>query len=147
MGNTLKFNFVGSSLGNSGPSGIGGSKYDALRTCIVAYSGPLGHGDSLFVEIKALLFGLTLLHFKGVASHNIEVERDSAVVIGWMRSGSPGSWRLSHIIKEAAFLVSSLNISFRWIMREADEGADKLAKRGVEKDFIFVGSLEEEMLL
>lgn len=89
VGNILKLNFDGSSLGNLGQLGIGGSIYDASGTCIVAYLGPLGHGDSFSVDIKSLLFGLRLIHSKGVASHNIEVEGYSTVVIGRMGNGSP----------------------------------------------------------
>lgn len=144
--NTLKLNFDGSSLGNPGPLGMGGTIYDASGTCIVAFSGPLGYGDPLNAKIKALLYGLRLIHSKGMVSHNIKVEGDSAIVIGWMAFRSNDLWKLSHIIKEAAFLASSLNISFKWIPREANEGADRLVKRGVAKASIYVGSLEEIMM-
>lgn len=68
------------------------------------------------------------------------------MVIKWL-SGQGGAWRLSHAIKEAIFLASSLNISFKWIPREANEVADGLATRGVQKESTFVGSLDEEMIL
>lgn len=90
---------------------------------------------------------MRLIHSKGVSSYKIKVEGDSAVVIGWMGRGSPDLWRLSHILKQVAFLVSSLNVSFNWIPREANAVVDRLAKKGVAKDCIFMGSLEEEMLL
>lgn len=146
VGNCLKLNFDGSSLGNPGPSRKGGIIFDASRSCKVAYSGPLGYGDSLYAEIKALLYGLRLIKPRVIGSHNIEVEGDSEVVIGWMTNGNTGSWSLSYIIKEATFLVSTMNISFKWIPWETNEGIDRLAKRGVEKASTFVGSLEEEML-
>lgn len=145
--NALKLNFDGSSIGNLGPSAIGGTIIDDSGSCLVAFLGPLGMGDALSAELKALLCGVKLIHSKGLSSHRIEVEGDSAVVIGWMGSGSPAPWRMPHILKELAFLVSSLNISFKWILREAKAVANRLAKRGVEKDFIYVGSLEKEMML
>lgn len=52
-----------------------------------------------------------------------------------------------HILKELAFLVSSLNISFKWITREVNAMVDRLAKRGVENDFIYMSNLEKEMML
>lgn len=59
------------------------------------------------------------------------VEGDSTAVISWMNSEKKGPWRLSNLLKEAVFLVSSLNISSKWIPRKANEVADGLAKRGV----------------
>lgn len=111
--NTLKLNFDGSSMGNPGPSGMGGTIFDSSGSCLVAYLGPLGVRDSMSAEIKALLYGLRLIHSKGLGSHKIEVEGDSAVVIGWMAHRGSDSWKLSHVIKEAVFLASSLNISFK----------------------------------
>lgn len=145
--NTLKLNFDGSSMENLGPSSMGGTIYDGSGSCMVAFLGPLGVRDSINKEIKALLYGLCLIHSKGLASHNIEVEGDSAVVIGWMVHGSCGPWKLSYIIKEVVFLASSLNISFKWVPRETNEEVDRLAKRGVDKESTFVGSLEEEMMM
>lgn len=78
-------------------------------------------------------------------SYNIEVEGDSTVVIGWMRNGSGGPWRF-FIYSRKRFFWFLFENPFKWIPREANEEADRLAKRGVEKEFIFVGSLEEERL-
>lgn len=83
---------------------------------------------------------------RGIKDQEVEVEGDLVIVIGWMHRGKGGPWKLSHTIKEAVFLVSSLNISFKWIPREGNEMADRLTKRGVEKNSIFVGSPEEETL-
>lgn len=97
------------------------------------------------MEVMALLFGLRLIHSKGLYSTPIVMEGDSANVIRWIKNESPGPWRLFHLLKEVAFLVSSLNISFRWIPREANEVIDGLAKRGVDKEDVDVGSSVEEM--
>lgn len=67
---------------------MGGSIVDALGVCIVTYSGPLGIGDAFFAELKALLFGLRLIHSQGMSSSTFVVEGDSTVVIRWMVSGS-----------------------------------------------------------
>lgn len=133
VGNVLKLNFEGNSYGNLGQSGMGGTIYDTSGSCIVVFSVPLGNGDALFAELKALLFGLRLIHSRGLSFQYIEVKGDSEVVIRWMVSGSHGSWRLSHLLKEVTFLVSSWNISFKWTPREANVGADKLAKRESQK--------------
>lgn len=134
-GNLVKLNFDGCSIGNLGPSGMGGSLFASLGHHNIIFSGPLELGDLLTAELKALLFGLKLIHSKRLADHIIEVEGDLAVVIEWMRRGGGGPWRLSHAIKEAVFLASSLNNSFKWIPRKANAVANGLAKRGVQKEY------------
>lgn len=44
IGNALKLNFDGSSMGNPGPAGLGGTIFDASGDSLVAYSGPLSSG-------------------------------------------------------------------------------------------------------
>lgn len=90
LGLVLKLNFDGCSLGNLGPSGFGGLISDALGSCVVGFSGPLGSGDAVFVEIKALLFGLWLIHSKGDLHIPFIVEGDSTIVIGWLKGGKKG---------------------------------------------------------
>lgn len=133
IGVALKLNFDGSSLGNPSPSRCGGLSSDASGDCVVAYSSPLGLGDAVQAEIKALLVGLRLFHSRGDLHIPLVVEGDLAIAIEWMKSGSPGPWRISHLIKETVFLASTLNISFSWIPREANFVADGLAKKGVSK--------------
>lgn len=57
MGNALKLNFDGSSMGNPGPMGMGGTFCDASNLYLLAYSGPLGIRDVIYVEAMSLLFG------------------------------------------------------------------------------------------
>lgn len=91
----------------------------------------------------SLLFGLRHIHFRGLSSSAVVVDGDSAIVIRWMSKESKGPWRLTHLLKEATFLVSPLNISFNWIPREANELADRLENWGVDKEDIVVGSFVE----
>lgn len=72
--NALKLNFDGSSIGNMGPSGIGGTIIDNSGSCLVTFSGPLSMGDALSAELKVFLCGVKLIHSKGLSSHKIEVE-------------------------------------------------------------------------
>lgn len=146
-GNGLKLTFDGSLYENLGQSGIGGSIYDSTGSCIMVFSSPLEDSDALLAELKVVLFGLRLIHFRGLSSHYIEVEGDSKVIIKWMKNEGKGLWRPSHLLKETAHLVSSLNISFKWIPRKANVGADRLAKRGVTKESMFMGSIKKEKLL
>lgn len=138
-------NFDGSSQGNPSPSGFGGLISDSSGGCLIAFSGPLGHENAIFAELKAALFGLKLIHDKCLNHQTLCVEGDSVIVIGWLKNGKNGSWRLSHLLRDVVFLVSSLNISFKWIPREANSIADGLAKRGVLKQTIFMGLLEDEI--
>lgn len=111
---------------------------------MVAYSGPLGRGDAVQAKMKALLTGLRIVHSKELMDKTITIEGDSANVIGWMKNGKPGPWRISHLIKEAVFLASSINILFAWIPREANSVANGLAKKGVNKEVLFMGLIMEE---
>lgn len=125
-GPVLKLSFDGCSLSNPVQSGIGGIFRDHYGVCIQAFSNPLPTVDAITAEIKALLFGLQLVHTMGIQNHLV-VEGDSVIVIGWMKKNM-GPWRLSHLVNEAPFLVMSMNISFIWILREANSTADGLAK-------------------
>lgn len=111
----LKFTFDGCSLSNLGLSSIGGTIRDTQGVCIQKFSSPLGMGDASFAESKALLCGLRLISFLGLHQRPIEVEGDSSCIITWMYRRSLCPSRLSHIVKEALFIASSLNISFNWL--------------------------------
>lgn len=66
------------------------------------------------------------------------MEGDLATVIGWMKSGDLGTWRLAQCIKE---LASALNSSFQWIPRKANSSADDLAKSVVHRISLYMDSL------
>ncbi|KAG9438945.1 hypothetical protein H6P81_019110 [Aristolochia fimbriata] len=54
----LKMNFDGSSLGNSGPEGIGGAIKNSVGVSLLVFSGPCSSNEA---EARALLMGLKLL--------------------------------------------------------------------------------------
>lgn len=67
------------------------------------------------------------------------MEGESICVIGQMTGSSKGLWQLSHLVKEALSLASSLNISFFWIPGEANSMVDGLA-RGVHRESMQLGN-------
>lgn len=74
----IKLNFDDCGLTNSGPSGISGIFRDAHGTCIQSFSGPLGVGDVITAETKALLHGLRLVLSMGLHHLSLEMEGDEA---------------------------------------------------------------------
>lgn len=104
----------------------------------------MAEGDAVQAEMKSLLVGLRLIHSRDLIHTPIIIEGDLTNAIGWMKYGNSGPWCLSHLIKEATFLVCSMNSSFVWIPKEANLVADGLAKREVNKEVLFSYPILEE---
>lgn len=116
LGAAMKLNFDGCSLRNSGPSGCGGLLSYASGARVVAYQVPWGRGMRSKQKLRNYWW-VCIFSTPEAIYIFLVVEGDSAIVIGQMKSGNLGPWRISHLIKEAVFLTSTLNISFFWIPR------------------------------
>lgn len=133
----VKLNFDGSSIGNPGPSGIGGVFRDNEGKIMALFSGPIGVGDSLRAEILALHQGVKLA--KQLGLQQIEIEGDSKLVIGWMQSGQLGIWQYRQLIREILSITREVGVWFKWVRRSANGFADTLAKQGIARES-FLGS-------
>lgn len=67
----------------------------------------MGFGDAITRETKALLPRLRSIYSMGHL-HQVMIEGDSANVIGCLKRGNKVLRRLSHLVKVASFLASSL---------------------------------------
>lgn len=106
----LKLKFDGCSLGNPSPSGIGGLIRDFTCTCLQAFSGPIGIGDVILAEIRAIVVGLKMAHSLGF--HHLIVEGDFSHGHWLDEVWDLGSWRPIHHINEAPSLAFALNSLF-----------------------------------
>lgn len=68
------------------------------------------------------------------------MEGDSSSVISWMKFGGPGSWRITHSVKEARYLASNKNSLFHWVPREANSSKNNHAKSGVHRVSMYMAS-------
>jgi ribonuclease HI len=143
MLNSFKWNVDGSSLGKSGPSGIGGVLRNHNGIILGIFSLSVGILDSNVVELKAVVKAIELsasncrLHHK-----HIIIESDSANVISWMNSPHNRPWRHHNLfssIQRAASCFGSL--TFTHSLRESNHMADHMAKQGVFRNTEFVAWL------
>ncbi|KAG9439310.1 hypothetical protein H6P81_019475 [Aristolochia fimbriata] len=131
-------NFDGSSMGNPGQAGIGGTFRDHTGNTLLAYSGPIGQSTSNMAEARALLAGIKI--YSTNFSGPLRIEGDSALVIGWSTKGSP-PWKLRNIFYEITELTAGWQIQWSRIPRSANSLADKLAKEGVTRAALVMGTL------
>lgn len=131
----VKLNFDGSSLGNPGPSGIGGVIRDEQGNLLAMYSGPVGVGDSLRAEILAALEGVQRI--KDMHINKLIIEGDSEVVVNWLKKDSLRLWNYSNEKRKFKWLTKDMEIQYKWVKRSVNSLADGLARQGVNRHSIF----------
>ncbi|KAG9449628.1 hypothetical protein H6P81_009593 [Aristolochia fimbriata] len=123
-------NFDGSSLGNPGPAGIGGTLSDSTGQHIMFYSGPAGIATCNEAESQALLTRLKL--FNQLFQGPLQVQGDSALAISWAK-GAPPPWKLKRVYDEIHDLMQGQQLDWTHIPRSANSMADRLAREGTQR--------------
>ena len=122
----------GSSLGNPGPSGVGGVLRDENHNVLGIFSLNIGHGWAYQAEIKAILNALVFCH--QYSFNNIIIESDSTTAVSWANAVGPRPWELANDLNQMDFLRGEVKCyEIRHIYREANSYADSLAKEGVNR--------------
>jgi ribonuclease H / adenosylcobalamin/alpha-ribazole phosphatase len=123
----------GGARGNPGPAGYGAVVRDAASGEVLAErSASLGVTTNNVAEYSGLIAGLRAAAELGATE--VEVRLDSKLVVEQMS----GRWRvrqphLQPLASEAATLVRRLhNVRFRWIPRERNTHADRLANEAMD---------------
>ncbi|XP_077225513.1 uncharacterized protein LOC143858674 isoform X3 [Tasmannia lanceolata] len=128
----IKLNFDSSSLGNPGPSGIGGVLRNENGEVVWAFAGPIGVADALEAEVRAVHQGMILLGQEILG--NLVVEGDLLNVIRWLKGTSSHPWRFDHYFDEIKDCIGDAAVIFRHVRRLANDIANWLAREGVSKD-------------
>ena len=141
--NSFKWNVDGSSLGKSGPSGIGGVLRNHNGILLGIFSLSVGILDSNVAELKAVVKAIELsasnyrLHHK-----HIIIECDSATVIRWMNNPHNRPWLHHNLFSSIQRLASCFgSLTFTHSFRESNHMADHMAKQGVFRNTEFVAWL------
>jgi probable phosphoglycerate mutase len=124
----------GGSRGNPGPAGYGAVVRDADTGEIVRSAArALGTATNNVAEYEGLLAGLRAA-IEVDPNADVDVRMDSKLVVEQMS----GNWKVKHeglrpLASEAASLVRSLGaVRFRWIPREQNRDADRLANEAMD---------------
>lgn len=128
LGNIIKVNVDGSSLGNHGPAGFGGLIRNNAGEWICGFSGSCGYADNLTAEVHAIKHGVELAWDKGFK--DVILESDSKCVLDLLTT--PNNLHslfplLAHI---TSLLDRSWNVKLQHSHREGNECANWLAKTG-----------------
>ncbi|XP_010257119.1 PREDICTED: uncharacterized protein LOC104597346 [Nelumbo nucifera] len=99
---------------------------------ITPFSGPIGEGDSLRVELMAVLEGVKRAKEMGI--HELIIEGDSKLVVGWLNDERSGFWNDSNERKMFKWLTQDIEVKVVWVKRNTNSIADGLAKQGVNRD-------------
>lgn len=81
----VKFNVDGASKGNPGASGIGGVLRNVEGIILGYFSKSMGHIWAYEVEVHAIFHALLFCH--EFNCHNVLIESDSTLAIGWTLDG------------------------------------------------------------
>ncbi|XP_060170788.1 uncharacterized protein LOC132601740 [Lycium barbarum] len=119
----VKVNSDGSCI-NSNCGGGGVVRYYTGKT-LMAYSLPLGQGNSNWAEAHALLFGLQWCIEQGMSF--IMGETDSLLIQKCTQGDWTVPWRISETISKIQTLIQGRGITIQHCFREANQVADKLA--------------------
>lgn len=124
----IKFNVDGSSRGNPGVSGIGGTLRDANGISLGFFSKPLGLSWAYIAEIKAILEALLF------CKRHVIVESDSTLAVGWVMNRSNRSWKLFNDLNQIDMLMEEVGcFGVVHIYREANTVVDHLTKNGCDR--------------
>ncbi|GGS51360.1 bifunctional RNase H/acid phosphatase [Planobispora rosea] len=124
----------GGSRGNPGPAGYGAVVRDAADGQILAEdAAAIGTATNNVAEYRGLIAGLrSLLDLAGDGAA-VEVRMDSKLVIEQMA----GRWKIKNeglrpLALEAGALARRLRVAWRWIPRERNREADRLANEAMD---------------
>ncbi|MEV4530651.1 bifunctional RNase H/acid phosphatase [Streptosporangium sp. NPDC049304] len=124
----------GGSRGNPGPAGYGAVVKDAADgQALVETAESIGTQTNNVAEYRGLIAGLTSLLALAGDGAKVEVRMDSKLVIEQMA----GRWKIKNeglrpLALEAAALARRLRVTWRWIPREKNKDADRLANEAMD---------------
>ncbi|WP_030918588.1 bifunctional RNase H/acid phosphatase [Streptosporangium amethystogenes] len=124
----------GGSRGNPGPAGYGAVVKDAADGQILAETAEsIGTQTNNVAEYRGLIAGLTSLLALAGDGAKVEVRMDSKLVIEQMA----GRWKVKNeglrpLALQAAALARRLKVTWRWIPREKNKDADRLANEAMD---------------
>ncbi|WP_299560876.1 reverse transcriptase-like protein, partial [uncultured Mycolicibacterium sp.] len=123
----------GGSRGNPGPAGYGALVCDADSGAVLARAKQaIGRATNNVAEYRGLIAGLEEAAAAGATE--VEVRMDSKLVIEQMA----GRWRVKHpdlqpLHQQAKALAARFDrIAYRWVPREKNARADKLANEAMD---------------
>ncbi|NHD18577.1 MULTISPECIES: bifunctional RNase H/acid phosphatase [unclassified Actinopolyspora] len=123
----------GGSRGNPGPAGFGAVvRREDDGQVLAERSGGLGRATNNFAEYRGLIAGLRAARELGATE--AEIRLDSKLVVEQMS----GRWKIKHpdlqpLAREATQLVFGfVSANFRWIAREYNKHADRLANEAMD---------------
>ncbi|WP_440064405.1 bifunctional RNase H/acid phosphatase [Streptosporangium sp. OZ121] len=124
----------GGSRGNPGPAGYGAVVKDAADgQVLVETAASIGTQTNNVAEYRGLIAGLTSLLSLAGDGAKVEVRMDSKLVVEQMA----GRWKIKNeglrpLALEAAALARRLKVTWRWIPREKNKDADRLANEAMD---------------
>ncbi|MEU4405379.1 bifunctional RNase H/acid phosphatase [Streptosporangium sp. NPDC023963] len=124
----------GGSRGNPGPAGYGAVVKDAADgQVLVETAASIGTQTNNVAEYRGLIAGLTSLLDLAGDGAKVEVRMDSKLVVEQMA----GRWKIKNeglrpLALEAAALARRLKVTWRWIPREKNKDADRLANEAMD---------------
>ncbi|MBB4916405.1 bifunctional RNase H/acid phosphatase [Streptosporangium saharense] len=124
----------GGSRGNPGPAGYGAVVKDAADgQILVEVAESIGTQTNNVAEYRGLIAGLRALLDLAGDDASVEVRMDSKLVIEQMA----GRWKIKNeglrpLATEAASLARRLRVTWRWIPRERNKDADRLANEAMD---------------
>jgi ribonuclease HI len=123
--------FDGASVGNPGPSGIGGLIQDPDGNIVCEISQSIGQATNNEAEYKALIAVAEQLVHLGI--DNVAIKGDSQLVVNQVN----GEWNIKHdhlfrLCSRAENILENIpNWTLIWIPREKNQQADKLSSKAV----------------
>ncbi len=123
----------GGSRGNPGPAGYGAVVKDPDGQVLAEAADALGVATNNVAEYQGLIAGLRSALALGGDGTMVEVRMDSKLVIEQMA----GRWKIKNeglrpLAMEAADLARRLRVSWKWIPRERNRDADRLANEAMD---------------
>ncbi|GAA3026661.1 bifunctional RNase H/acid phosphatase [Streptosporangium longisporum] len=124
----------GGSRGNPGPAGYGAVVKDAADgQILVETAEAIGTQTNNVAEYRGLIAGLACLLSLAGDGARVEVRMDSKLVVEQMA----GRWKIKNeglrpLALEAGALARRLKVTWRWIPREKNKDADRLANEAMD---------------
>lgn len=130
----VKLNCDGSQSEGEARATCGGILRDNARGFCLAFSCCLGDCPVLHAELWAILYGIWFAWSWGY--HNILIEFDSLLAINLLNKGCTPRHPCYLLVQQITNLVGEApNIKWSHVLQEANQVADRLAKRGLSLDF------------
>ncbi|MEZ0076127.1 bifunctional RNase H/acid phosphatase [Planotetraspora sp. GP83] len=123
----------GGSRGNPGPAGYGAVVKDPAGHVLAEAAESIGTATNNVAEYRGLIAGLQALLALGAEGEPVEVRMDSKLVIEQMA----GRWKVKHeglrpLALEGAALARRFRVTWKWIPREQNSHADRLANEAMD---------------